>query len=84
MIFDADTQFCCTGSSNTLDGKRLGEADVLARSKSTSVDADEGAGVLPKRQRKVRPSSGRISYRLDPRTDVRTPRLGSTAQLIAP
>ena len=73
--FDADTQFCLHwfeqhGWTESL----FGEADVLARSKSTSVDAMKEAGVLQSGSGKVRLLKwAEYPTDWDPRTDKRTP-----------
>ena len=53
--FDADTQFCLHWFEQHCWTENIfGEADVLARSKSTSVDAMKEAGVLQSGSGKVR------------------------------
>jgi putative DNA methylase len=73
--FDADTQFCLHWfeQHNWSEGV-FGEADVLARSKSTSVDAMKEAGVLQSGSGKVRLLKwAEYPTDWDPRTDKRTP-----------
>jgi putative DNA methylase len=73
--FDADTQFCLHWfeQHNWNEGV-FGEADVLARSKSTSVDAMKEAGVLQSGSGKVRLLKwAEYPTDWDPRTDKRTP-----------
>ena len=82
--FDADTQFCLHwfeqhGWSESV----FGEADVLARSKSTSVDAMKEAGVLQSGSGKVRLLKwAEYPTDWDPRTDTRTPVWEALHQLI--
>ena len=82
--FDADTQFCLHwfeqhGWSESV----FGEADVLARSKSTSVDAMKEAGVLQSGSGKVRLLKwAEYPTDWDPRTDKRTPVWEALHQLI--
>ena len=82
--FDADTQFCLHwfeqhGWTESL----FGEADVLARSKSTSVDAMKEAGVLQSGSGKVRLLKwAEYPTDWDPRTDTRTPVWEALHQLI--
>ena len=82
--FDADTQFCLHwfeqhGWTESL----FGEADVLARSKSTSVDAMKEAGVLQSGSGKVRLLKwAEYPTDWDPRTDKRTPVWEALHQLI--
>jgi len=82
--FDADTQFCLHwfeqhGWSESV----FGEADVLARSKSTSVDAMKEAGVLQSGSGKVRLLKwAEYPTDWDPRTDARTPVWEALHQLI--
>jgi len=82
--FDADTQFCLHwfeqhGWSESV----FGEADVLARSKSTSVDAMKDAGVLQSGSGKVRLLKwAEYPTDWDPRTDKRTPVWEALHQLI--
>jgi putative DNA methylase len=82
--FDADTQFCLHwfeqhGWTESL----FGEADVLARSKSTSVDAMKEAGVLQSGSGKVRLLKwAEYPTDWDPRTDARTPVWEALHQLI--
>ena len=82
--FDADTQFCLHWfEQHGWTESGFGEADVLARSKATSVDAMKEAGVV---------KSGGGEVRLlkwpeyptdwDPRTDTRTPVWEALHQLI--
>lgn len=73
--FDADTQFCLRWfeQHGWTEGV-FGEADVLARSKSTSVDAMKDAGVLRGSGGKVRLLKwSEYPTDWDPRTDTRTP-----------
>ena len=82
--FDADTQFCLHWfeQHGWADGV-FGEADVLARSKSTSVDAMKEAGVLQSGSGKVRLLKwAEYSPDWDPRTDARTPVWEALHQLI--
>jgi putative DNA methylase len=82
--FDADTQFCLHwfeqyGWTESV----FGEADVLARSKSTSVDAMKEAGVLQSGSNKVRLLKwAEYPTDWDPRTDTRTPVWEALHQLI--
>ncbi|NTU49923.1 MAG: DUF1156 domain-containing protein, partial [Desulfobulbaceae bacterium] len=82
--FDADTQFCLHWfEQHSWTEGAFGEADVLARSKSTSVEAMKEAGVLQS-------GSGKVSllkwaeYPIDwdPRTDSRLPVWEALHQLI--
>ena len=82
--FDADTQFCLRWfEQHGWTESAFGEADVLARSKSTSVDAMKEAGVL-------RSGSGRVRLLKwaeypndwDPRGDARTAVWEALHQLI--
>jgi putative DNA methylase len=82
--FDADTQFCLHwfeqhGWSESV----FGEADVLARSKSTSVDTMKEAGVLKSGSGKVRLLKwAEYPTDWDPRTDTRTAVWEALHQLI--
>jgi putative DNA methylase len=82
--FDPDTQFCLHwfeqhGWTESL----FGEADVLARSKSTSVDAMKEAGVLQSGSGKVRLLKwAEYPTDWDPRADKRTPVWEALHQLI--
>ena len=82
--FDADTQFCLHwfeqhGWSESV----FGEADVLARSKSTSVDGMKEAGVLHSGSGKVRLLKwAEYPTDWDPHTDKRTPVWEALHQLI--
>lgn len=82
--FDADTQFCLHWFEQYGWNENLfGEADVLARSKSTSVDAMKEAGVLQSGSGKVRLLKwGEYPTDWDPRTDKRTPVWEALHQLI--
>jgi putative DNA methylase len=73
--FDADTQFCLHWfEQHGWTESVFGEADVLARSKSTSVDAIKDAGVLQSGSGKVRLLKwAEYPTDWDPRTDKRTP-----------
>ena len=73
--FDADTQFCLHWfEQHGWSEGVFGEADVLARSKSTSVDAMKEAGVLQSGSGKVRLLKwAEYPTDWDPRTDKRTP-----------
>jgi putative DNA methylase len=73
--FDADTQFCLHWfEQHGWAESVFGEADVLARSKSTSVDAMKEAGVLQSGSGKVRLLRwAEYPADWDPRTDTRTP-----------
>jgi len=73
--FDADTQFCLHWfEQHGWTESVFGEADVLARSKSTSVDAMKEAGVLQSGSGKVRLLKwAEYPTDWDPRTDTRTP-----------
>jgi putative DNA methylase len=82
--FDADTQFCLHWFEQYgwTEGV-FGEADVLARSKSTSVDAMKEAGVLQSGGGKVRLLKwSEYPTDWDPRTDTRTPVWEALHQLI--
>jgi putative DNA methylase len=82
--FDPHTQFCLHwfeqhGWSESV----FGEADVLARSKSTSVEAMKEAGVLQSGGGKVRLLKwAEYPTDWDPRTDTRTPVWEALHQLI--
>ena len=82
--FDADTQFCLHWfEQHGWTESVFGEADVLARSKSTSVDALKEAGVLHSGSGKVRLLKwAEYSTDWDPRTDTRTPVWEALHQLI--
>ncbi len=82
--FDADTQFCLHWFEQYGWNENLfGEADVLARSKSTSVDAMKEAGVLQSGSGKVRLLKwAEYPTDWDPRTDKRTPVWEALHQLI--
>ena len=82
--FDADTQFCLHWfEQHGWTEGAFGEADVLARSKSTSVDAMKEAGVLQSGVGKVRLLKwAEYSIDWDPRTDARTPVWEALHQLI--
>lgn len=82
--FDADTQFCLHWfEQHNWDEGVFGEADVLARSKSTSVDAMKEAGVLKSGAGKVRLLKwAEYPTDWDPRTDKRTPVWEALHQLI--
>ncbi len=73
--FDADTQFCLHWfEQHGWTESVFGEADVLARSKSTSVDAMKEAGVLQSGSGRVRLLKwAEYPTDWDPRTDKRTP-----------
>lgn len=73
--FDADTQFCLHWfEQHGWAQSVFGEADVLARSKSTSVDAMKEAGVVESGGGKVRLLKwAEYPSDWDPRTDVRLP-----------
>jgi putative DNA methylase len=73
--FDADTQFCLHWfEQNGWKEGVFGDADVLARSKSTSVDAMKDAGVLQSGSGKVRLLKwAEYPVDWDPNADVRTP-----------
>lgn len=82
--FDADTQFCLHWFEQYgwIEGL-FGAADVLARSKSTSVDAMKEAGVLQSGSGKVRLLKwAEYPVNWDPRTDTRTPVWEALHQLI--
>ena len=82
--FDADTQFCLHWfEQHGWTESVFGEADVLARSKSTSVDAMKDAGVLQSGSGKVRLLKwAEYPTDWDPRTDTRTPVWEALHQLI--
>jgi putative DNA methylase len=82
--FDADTQFCLHWfEQHGWKESVFGEADVLARSKSTSVDAMKEAGVLQSGSGKVRLLKWpEYPTDWDPRTDARTPVWEALHQLI--
>ena len=82
--FDADTQFCLHWfeQHGWMEGV-FGEADVLARSKSTSVDAMKEAGVVQSGSGKVRLLKwSEYPTDWDPRTDTRLPVWEALHQLI--
>lgn len=82
--FDADTQFCLHWfEQHNWNEGLFGEADVLARSKSTSVDAMKDAGVIESGGGKVRLLKW-PEYPSDwnPHTDNRTPIWEALHQLI--
>ncbi|GAA5146369.1 DUF1156 domain-containing protein [Prosthecobacter algae] len=82
--FDSDTQFCLHWfEQHGWTESVFGEADVLARSKSTSVDAMKEAGVLQSGSGKVRLLKwAEYATDWDPRTDTRTPVWEALHQLI--
>jgi putative DNA methylase len=82
--FDSDTQFCLHGfEQHGWSESVFGEADVLARSKSTSVDAMKEAGVLQSGSGKVRLLKwAEYPTDWDPSTDARTPVWEALHQLI--
>ena len=82
--FDADTQFCLHWFEQYGWNENLfGEADVLARSKSTSVDAMKEAGVLQSGSGKVRLLKwAEYPSDWDPCTDKRMPVWEALHQLI--
>jgi putative DNA methylase len=82
--FDADTQFCLHWfEQHGWTESVFGEADVLARSKSTSVDTMKEAGVLQSGSGKVRLLKwAEYPTDWDPRTDTRTPVWEALHQLI--
>ena len=82
--FDPDTQFCLHWfEQHGWTESVFGEADVLARSKSTSVDAMKEAGVLQSGSGKVRLLKwAEYPTDWDPRTDKRTPVWEALHQLI--
>ena len=73
--FDPDTQFCLHWfEQHGWTESVFGEADVLARSKSTSVDAMKDVGVLQSGSGKVRLLKwAEYPTDWDPRTDTRMP-----------
>jgi putative DNA methylase len=82
--FDADTQFCLHWfeQHGWTEGV-FGEADVLARSKSTSLNAMKEAGVLQSGSGKVRLLKwAEYPTDWDPRTDTSTPVWEGLHQLI--
>jgi putative DNA methylase len=82
--FDADTQFCLHWfEQHGWTDSAFGEADVLARSKSTSVEGLKAAGVLQSGSGKVRLlrwSEYPVDW--DPQADTRTPIWEALHQLI--
>jgi putative DNA methylase len=82
--FDADTQFCLNWfEQHGWNEGVFGEADVLARSKSTSVDAIKEAGVVQSGGGKVRLRKwAEYPVDWDPRSDKRTPVWEALHQLI--
>ena len=82
--FDADTQFCLHWfEQHSWTESVFGEADVLARSKSTSVVSMKEAGVLQSGSGKVRLLKwAEYPTDWDPRTDKRTPVWEALHQLI--
>lgn len=82
--FDAGTQFCLHWfEQHGWIESVFGEADVLARSKATSVDAMKEAGVLRSGSGKVRLLKwAEYPTDWDPRTDTRTPVWEALHQLI--
>ena len=82
--FDPDTQFCLHWfEQNSWNEGIFGSADVLARSKSTSVDAMDIAGVLQSGGGKVRLLKwAEYATDWDPRTDTRLPVWEALHQLI--
>jgi putative DNA methylase len=82
--FDADTQFCLHWfEQHGWTESAFGAADVLARSKSTSVDVMKEAGVLNSGGGKVRLLKwSEYSTDRDPRTDTRTSIWKALHQLI--
>lgn len=82
--FDADTQFCLHWfEQHGWTENAFGEADVLARSKSTSVEGMKEAGVLQSGGGKVRLLKwAEYPTDWDPRTDTRTPIWEALHQLI--
>jgi putative DNA methylase len=82
--FDADTQFCLRWfeQHGWTDGA-FGDADTLSRSKGTSVDGMNEAGVLKSGGGKVRLLKwAEYPTEWDPRTDTRTPIWEALHQLI--
>jgi putative DNA methylase len=82
--FDADTQFCLHWfEQHGWTESAFGEADVLARSKSTGVEAMKEAGVLQSGGGKVRLLKwAEYPTDWDPRTDASTPVWEALHQLI--
>jgi putative DNA methylase len=82
--FDPDTQFCLDWfGQHGWTESIFGEADVLARSKSTSVDAMKDAGVIKSGGGKVRLLKwSEYPVDWDPRTDKRIPVWEALHQLI--
>ena len=82
--FDPDTQFCLHWfEQNGWNEGVFGSADVLARAKSTSVDAMDAAGVLKSGGGKVRLLKwAEYATDWDPRTDTRLPVWEALHQLI--
>ena len=82
--FDPDTQFCLHWfEQHGWTESVFGEADVLARSKSTSVNAMKEDGVLQSGGGKVRLLKwAEYATDWDPRTDTRTPVWEALHQLI--
>lgn len=82
--FDADTQFCLHWfEQHGWTESVFGEADVLARSKSTSVDAMKEAGVLQSGSGKVRLLKwAEYPTEWNPQTDKRMPVWEALHQLI--
>ncbi len=82
--FDGDTQFCLHWfEQHGWTESAFGEADVLARSKSTSVDTMKEAGVLQSGGGKVRLLKwAEYPTDWDPHTDKRTPIWEALHQLI--
>jgi putative DNA methylase len=82
--FDADTQFCLHWfEQHGWTESVFGEADVLARSKSTSVDAMKDAGVIQSGGGKVRLlKSAEFPTDWDPSTHDRLPVWEALHQLI--
>jgi putative DNA methylase len=82
--FDADTQFCLHWfEQHGWTESVFGEADVLARSKSTSVDGLTESGVLHSGSGKVRLLKwAEYPAEWNPQTDARTPVWEALHQLI--
>jgi putative DNA methylase len=82
--FDADTQFCLHWfEQHGWTESVFGEADVLARSKSTSVEGLKESGVLKSGSGKVRLFKwAEYPTDWDPRADIRTPVWEALHQLI--
>jgi putative DNA methylase len=82
--FDADTQFCLHWfEQHGWTESVFGEADVLARSKSTSINAMKEAGVLQSGGGKVRLLKWtEYSANWDPNSDIRMPIWEALHQLI--